>query len=45
MTSDKTFSSPSGAASFCLGHNANGWTEWKNEDGYTLASIYKKQSE
>lgn len=45
MTSDKTFSSPSAAAMFCLGRSSNGWTEWKNEDGYTLASVYKKQSE
>ena len=43
MTSDKTFSSPSTAASFCLGRSANGWTEWKDKDGNTLDSVYRKQ--
>ena len=45
MTSDKTFSSPSTAADFCLGRSANGWTEWKDKDGNTLDSVYRKQLE
>ena len=45
MTSDKTFSSASTAASFCLGRSANGWTEWKDKDGNTLDLIYRKQLE
>ena len=45
MTSDKTFSSPSTAADFCLGRSANGWIEWKDIDGNTLDSVYRKQLE
>lgn len=45
MTSDKTFSSPSTAASFCTGSNKNGWTEWKDKDGHTLDSVYRRQLE
>ena len=45
MTSDKTFSTPSAAADFCLGRSANGWTEWKDKDGNTLDSVYRKQLE
>ena len=45
MTSDKTFPSPSTAADFCLGRSANGWTIWKNKDGNTLDSVYRKQLE
>ena len=45
MTSDKTFSSPSTAAIFCLGRSANGWTEWKDKDGNTLDSVYRNQLE
>ncbi len=37
-----SFSSPSTAASFVLGHSANGWVEWKNKDGKTLDEIYRK---
>lgn len=36
------FNSPSGAAAFVLGHNANGWTSWKNKDGKTLDELYRK---
>ena len=42
MQSDKTFSSPSSAAIFCLGRNSNGWADWKDKDGKTLDSIYRK---
>lgn len=45
MTSDITFSSPSTAAMFVLGRPANGWTEWKDKDGNTLDSVYRKQLE
>lgn len=45
MTSDKTFTSPSTAADFCLGRSANGWTIWKDKDGNTLDAIYRKQLE
>ena len=45
MSSDKTFSSVSTAASFSLGRSANGWTEWKDKDGNTLDSVYRKQLE
>ncbi len=43
MTSDKTFSSPSTATSFCLGRSSNGWTEWKDENNNTLDSVYRNQ--
>lgn len=45
MTSDKTFSSPSTAASFCNGKSSNGWTEWVDKNGHTLDSVYRKQLE
>ncbi|MBQ2851794.1 MAG: GIY-YIG nuclease family protein [Bacteroidales bacterium] len=45
MTSDKTFTSPSTAACFCLGRSSNGWIEWKDKDGNTLDSVYRKQLE
>lgn len=40
---DCKFSSPSTAAAMFLGGNANGWTEWKNEEGKTLSKIYRKK--
>lgn len=43
MTSDKTFTSPSTAADFCIGSSNNGWIVWKDADGNTLDSIYRKQ--
>ena len=43
LTSDKTFSSPSTAADFCIGSSNNGWVVWKDEDGNTLDSVYRKQ--
>lgn len=45
MTSDKTFSSPSTAASFCLGRPSNGWADWKDKEGNTLDLVYRKQLE
>ena len=45
MNSDKTFSSPSTAADFCIGSSNNGWLVWKDIDNKTLDSIYRKQLE
>ena len=45
MTSDITFSSPSTAAMFVLGRPSNGWTDWKDDNGNTLDSVYRKQLE
>ena len=42
LTSSIEFTTPSGASSFVLGGNTNGWTEWKNKDGKTLDEIYRK---
>lgn len=43
LLEDKLFKSPSGAAAFLLGINANGWTEWKDEQGRTLDELERKQ--
>lgn len=43
MTSDKTFSSPSTAADFCIGSSNNGWLVWKDENGTSLDVVYRKQ--
>lgn len=43
LTSDKTFSSPSTASDFCIGSSNNGWLVWRDEDGNTLDSVYRKQ--
>lgn len=45
LDSDKTFSSPSTAADFCIGSSNNGWLVWKDQDGQTLDSVYRKQLE
>ena len=45
MTSDKTFTSPSTASSFCLGRSSNGWEDWKDLNGNTLDSVYRKKLE
>ena len=45
LTSDKTFSSPSTAADFCIGSSNNGWLVWKDKNGNTLDSVYRKQLE
>ncbi len=42
---DKTFTSPSTAAAFCIGRNTNGWTKWKDKDGSTLDDVYRKDLE
>lgn len=43
LASSMEFATPSGASSFVLGGNTNGWTEWKNKNGKTLDEIYRKQ--
>ena len=45
LESDKTFSSPSTAADFCIGSSNNGWLVWKDKDGQTLDTVYRKQLE
>ena len=42
ITVSITFKNPSAAAVFVLGHNANGWLEWKDKDGKTLDELYRK---
>nr|WP_269155426.1 DUF4357 domain-containing protein [Leptospira mtsangambouensis] len=37
FTSDQLFSSPSAGAVIVMGRNANGMTEWKDENGKSLA--------
>lgn len=43
MKSDESFDSPSAAAEFCIGRSCNGWLEWKDKDGKSLDSVYRKQ--
>ncbi|WP_190810344.1 GIY-YIG nuclease family protein [Flagellimonas sp. S3867] len=43
LKQDKTFNSPSTAASFCTGANENGWTAWKDDKKNTLDSVYRNQ--
>lgn len=45
LEADKTFSSPSTAADFCIGSSNNGWLVWKDKDGQTLDAVYRKQLE
>ena len=45
MNSDKTFSSPSSVADFCIGSSNKGWIVWKDKHGNTLDSVYRKQLE
>ena len=45
LSSDTTFNSPSTAADFCIGSGNNGWLVWKDKDGNTLDSVYRKQLE
>ena len=37
-----SFNTPSGASDFVLGGSTNGWVEWKNHEGKTLDSLYRK---
>lgn len=45
IDSDITFASPSTASMFVLGRPSNGWVDWKDNDGQTLDSVYRKQLE
>ena len=45
LQSDKTFSSPSTAADFCMGSSNNGWLVWKDNKGITLDFRVRKQIE
>ena len=42
---DFLFSSPSAAAGVVLGASANGWTEWKDNNGSTLSEIHRDTNE
>ena len=37
-----SFKSPSGAADFVLGGSYNGWVEWKDKNGKTLAELFRQ---
>ncbi|PQO28922.1 DUF4357 domain-containing protein [Blastopirellula marina] len=41
FTRDYLFDSPSGAASFVLGQQSIGWTEWKTPQGETLSQVMR----
>lgn len=41
LTKTYSFNSPSSAAVFVLGGSANGWIEWKNHEGKTLADLFR----
>lgn len=43
FTRDHLFRTPSGAATALMGRSANGWVEWKSQDGKTL-DVVKRQS-
>jgi hypothetical protein len=42
LKNDRVFETPTAAASYVLGRSANGWLEWRDEDGKTLDSSYRK---
>ena len=42
FTTDYVFSSPSAAASVVLARRANGWIEWKYQDGKTLNEVKRQ---
>lgn len=42
---DVRFESPSGAAVFCVGGSANGWTTWKDEQGRELVEYRNNQKD
>lgn len=43
LEDDYEFPSPSAAAVFVLGGSQNGWTEWVNEQNYTLDSVCRSE--
>jgi len=44
FAADHIFASPSRAAAVVLGREANGWIEWKYEDGRTLDEVHRQAS-
>lgn len=42
LKADVQFDSPSGAAIFIMGRSANGWVEWKDENGNRLEMLRKR---
>jgi len=42
FTSNYIFTSPSGAAAVVLGRSANGWLEWKYQNGKTLDDVKRQ---
>jgi predicted type IV restriction endonuclease len=42
FTRDHLFSSPSTAALALMGRSANGWQEWKNQQGKTLDEVKRQ---
>lgn len=44
LQENKLFSSVSSAATIVLGRRANGWNEWKNQDGKSLDDLERKHS-
>ena len=45
FTRDHLFRSPSMAAVALLGRTANGWLEWKTDDGQTLDAVKRQAIE
>ena len=45
LTQDYVVNSPSYAAALVLARRANGWLEWKREDGMTLHDVYRADAE
>jgi hypothetical protein len=45
LTQDFVVNSPSYAAALVLARHANGWSEWKREDGTTLHDVYRAGAE
>lgn len=41
LMENQLFKSPSGAGQMVTGRSTNGWTEWKNDKGQTLDSVYR----
>lgn len=44
LQENKLLSSVSSAAAIVLGRRANGWLEWKNQNGKTLDELERKHS-
>ena len=45
FTSNYVFSSPSAASAVVLGRSANGWLEWKYQDGRTLDEVKRQNGD